>query len=64
MKFPEDVCDISNKEQGDERELQFKNYIPSDKSMREMIVEVDHVKRVSQVESMLFVFHSQFNFYF
>ena len=51
MKFPDDIWDVSNKERGDEREITFKNYIPSYEPMRQMIVEVDHVKRVSQVES-------------
>ena len=52
IKFPEGVATTSNIDKPDERAIVFKNYIPMNKELRELTEEIDHFKRVTQVENL------------
>ncbi|CAI2380509.1 unnamed protein product [Moneuplotes crassus] len=51
-KFPNDISNTSKREHGNLKKVLFRNYIPSDKEMREMTEEIDHFVRVSKIEKM------------
>ena len=51
LKFPDDIAEVFNSNNVENVPLiEFKNYIPMDKSMQELINDVDHFKSVDGVE--------------